>query len=256
MNNANTTVWLWLTPKQQIVLSHGGSYRHAQQPPSAAVFLPVGKLLGVEWRVALLDEIVPEHADSLALATLRSLLGQVAGDEFALLSRASQLQHWWLHHQFCGRCGVKNVLDESELALSCKSCAMLYYPRISPCVIMLVTRGRQCLLAKHARSKSQRYSCLAGFIEVGESAEEAVIREVAEEVGVGVNNLRYITSQNWPFPSQLMLGFFADYSAGDLVVDGLEIEDAAWFDVDSLPELPPEGTISRFLIDHFCASHS
>ncbi len=253
MTNTNTTVWLWLTRKQ-IVLNDGGSYRHAEQPPSAAVFLPVGKLLGVEWRVALLDDSSSVSLESTA--TLRSLLGQVAEDEFAMLSRATQLQHWWLHHQFCGQCGVSNNLHETELALVCKACGTLYYPRISPCVIMLVTRGKQCLLAKHARSSSQRYSCLAGFIEVGESAEAAVMREVAEEVGLSVDNLRYIGSQNWPFPSQLMLGFLADYRAGELAIDGVEIEDAAWFDVDCLPEIPPEGTISRHLIDHFCAGQS
>ncbi|MDZ7923121.1 MAG: NAD(+) diphosphatase [Marinagarivorans sp.] len=257
MTNANTTVWLWMTRKQ-IVLTNG-NYRHAEQPPSAAVFLPVGKLLGAEWRMALLeDDALHDNPLSACLesTTLRSFLGQVAEDEFALLSRASQLQHWWLHHQFCGQCGTKNILHDAELALSCRACSVLYYPRISPCVIMLVTRGKQCLLAKHTRSSRQRYSCLAGFIEVGESAEATVVREVAEEVGLRVNNLRYITSQNWPFPSQLMLGFLVDYSAGDIAIDGVEIEDAAWFNVDNLPEIPPEGTISRFLIDHFCANQA
>jgi NAD+ diphosphatase len=222
-----------------------GDYRHQKRPLDAAVFLPVGRLNGQLWSVALMPSPAQE------MLSLRSLLVTEGADIFGLLSRAAQLEHWWLHHQFCGRCGARTTLNDVEMALHCAACNMLYFPRISPCIIVLVTQGQRCLLARHARVKSTRFSCLAGFIEVGESAEQALIREVKEEVGIEVANMCYITSQNWPFPSQLMLGFMAEYAGGELTVDGIEIEQAAWFDGANLPELPPAGTLSRLLIDRF-----
>jgi NAD+ diphosphatase len=116
---------------------------------------------------------------------------------------------------------------------------------------MLITRGEECLLARHAKSRGNWYSTLAGFIEPGESVENALHREVAEEVGIQVHNLRFFTSQPWPFPGQLMLGFHADYLSGDIIVDGQEIEDARWWHWGDLPPVPPPGTLSGKLIQHF-----
>lgn len=241
-------VWL-VACNGHFLPKENGDYRHTEQPPNAAVFLRVGNLSGESWGVAVVAQ-----APQQALISLRQLMAVVDADIFALLSRAAQLEHWWLHHQFCGRCGSATEQHTVDLALECTACRALFYPRISPCVIGLIVDGSRCLLAKHARSKSQRYSCLAGFIEVGESAEQAFIREVKEEVDLDVANLRYVTSQNWPYPSQLMLGYIADYAGGDISVDGVEIEHAAWFSMDNLPELPPVGTISRQLIDSFFQS--
>ncbi len=200
--------------------------------------------------VAILDEPLP---DGIAL---RSLIYETQPDEFSLLARASQLEHWWKSHQFCGACAAPTQLNAQEMALHCTNCDALYYPRISPCIIVLIRKGNQCLLAEHTRSTAGRYSTLAGFIEVGESAEEALAREVYEEVGIRVRNIEYVTSQNWPFPSQLMLGFFADYHDGVITVDGDEITDAKWFTNNSLPEVPPQGTIARHLIDAFFETQS
>ncbi|HEY7774190.1 MAG TPA: NAD(+) diphosphatase [Marinagarivorans sp.] len=241
-------VWL-VANNAHFLPAKGGIIHHRQQPLEAAVFLPVANHLGKTWHMAIVEEPPAEH-----WLPLRQLMGEVDSQHFALLSRAAQLEHWWRHHRFCGKCGANTRLHHAELALACGACRALYFPRISPCVIGLITRGKYCLLAKHARSKGQRYSCLAGFIEVGESAEQAFMREVHEEVGLRVANLRYVTSQNWPFPSQLMLGYFADYNGGEIAVDGVEIEHADWFGADNLQELPPKGTISRNLIDHFFAS--
>lgn len=183
---------------------------------------------------------------------LRRALAQ-AGDEeaYARLARAAQLATWFDQHRFCGRCGSPLIDHAQDLARTCPACALVHYPRISPCIIVLVRRGEQCLLARSERFPPGRFSTLAGFIEAGETAEQAVRREVREEVGIEVDNLEFFASQAWPFPHQLMLGFFADYRSGELRPDGIEIVAADWFDRERLPDLPPPFSISRQLIDHF-----
>jgi NAD+ diphosphatase len=132
--------------------------------------------------------------------------------------------------------------------MRCEPCGAVNYPRISPCIIVLVTRGEELLLARNARFPRPFYSTLAGFIEAGENAEECLRREVREEVGVEVGAVSYFRSQSWPFPNQLMLGFFAEYSAGDIVCEPGEIADARWFHYSALPQVPPESSISGQLI--------
>jgi NAD+ diphosphatase len=156
-------------------------------------------------------------------------------------------------HQFCGRCGAKTVLSSDELCCLCTQCAATYFPRISPCVIGLVSRGDELLLAAHQRHKPGRYSLLAGFIEAGETAEEAFAREVLEEVGVRIGQVCYVASQPWPYPSQLMLGFFAEYLDGDITLDTREIQHAAWFHPSELPDIPSSVSIAGKLIRTFLA---
>lgn len=185
---------------------------------------------------------------------LREALSRAADDElkFAALSRKAQLQRWEQQAKFCHCCAAPlRPHAEEEVARQCSGCGHVHYPPVSPCVIMLVTRGNQCLLAHAAKFAPGRYSTLAGFIEPGETAEQAVAREVREEVGIEVTNIRYFKSQSWPFPHSLMLGFFADYAGGALCPDGDEILAADWFSVDNLPALPPEFAISRQLIEQF-----
>lgn len=199
--------------------------------------------------LALVEIHLPEHkVAELPTASLRQLLDVVSAAEFNLLGRALQLIHWRKTHRYCGQCGQQTEISPVELCMQCQPCGMHYYPRISPCVIGLVNRGRELLLAHHVRHKDPRYSLLAGFIEAGESAEQALSREVAEETGVIITNATYITSQPWPFPGQLMLGFVAEYAAGDIQIDTREIRDARWFDIDQLPLLPPPQTIAGRLI--------
>ena len=200
------------------------------------------------------------HASQLAgnaaiqLHNLRSLLGQLAEPHFALAGRAVQINDWYLQHQFCGRCGASNRLDQSERAMLCDCCHLRQYPRVAPCIIVLITSGEQLLLARNANFPQDLYSTLAGFIEPGESAEAALSREVYEEVGLRVNSCRYFGSQPWPFPHQLMLGYFAAYEGGTIAVDGVEITDAQWWHYKNLPRTPPEHSISgqliRSYIDH------
>ena len=137
--------------------------------------------------------------------------------------------------------------------MRCDNCESQHYPRISPSMIVLVTRGDEVLLARSPRFVTGIYSTLAGFVEPGESVEHCVAREVREEVGVEVQNLQYIGSQGWPFPHSLMLGFHAEYAGGDIVMQEDEIEDARWFRVDALPPLPASRSIARYLIDLYVA---
>jgi NAD+ diphosphatase len=187
----------------------------------------------------------------LVTTGLRSRLGLVADELFSLAGRAQQLAHWYEFHRYCGRCGRANRLELHERVLACSHCGALYYPRIAPCVIGIVVRERTCLLAHNANFAEGLYSVIAGFIEPGETAEQALVREIREETGIEVERLEYVCSQPWPFPSQLMLGFIAHYKSGEIQVDGVEITDAGWFPPDALPPVPPARTISGKLIDIF-----
>ena len=198
----------------------------------------------------VIETVESDYADHQWLG-LRSQLGVVDESQFQLAGRALQILRWHYDHQYCGRCGKPTQQHGRDLAKTCVSCELDYYPRLSPCIITLVTRGDYCLLAYHARSKQEVYSCLAGFIEAGESPEQTLVREVMEEVGIVVDNLRYQESQPWPFPGQLMLAYFADYSSGDIKIDGKEILAADWYRFDNLPKTPPLLTISGRLINTF-----
>lgn len=183
---------------------------------------------------------------------LRGLVIERREEVLGLAGKAHQILDWYRHHRFCGLCGSATEPHQLERAVYCANCEKHFYPRINPCVIVLVTRGREVLLASNRRYQGKFYSCLAGFIEVGETAEQTLHREVREEVNIEVDNLRYLKSQSWPFPSQLMLGFLADYAGGELQPDGVEITEAAWFDVDALPEHPAAGiSVAGQLIEHW-----
>ncbi|HEX4215909.1 MAG TPA: NAD(+) diphosphatase [Candidatus Dormibacteraeota bacterium] len=198
-------------------------------------------------------EQVPEGLSALGL---RDVLARADADLISLASRASQLLEWHHSHAFCGRCAARTVRHPEELARHCPNCGALFFPRINPCVIMLVHRGTDILLARNIRSgRPGFFSLLAGFVEVGETLEHAVRRELLEEVGVEVENPRYQSSQPWPFPSQLMCGFFATYKSGDIVIQESELSEASWYPYDQLPERrPPPYTIAGQLIDRFLSS--
>lgn len=183
--------------------------------------------------------------------SLRELLGEIGDEHFQMLGRALQIARWHREHRYCGVCGGLTSPLPRERALVCEDCEQRYFPRISPCVICLVTRGDQMLLARHARSRQPVFTTLAGFVEPGETAEQAVHREILEEVSIEVQNLKYFCSQPWPFPGQLMLGFTAEYAGGEIRVDGVEVLEAHWFNIEDLPLVPPPSTISAQLIRSF-----
>ena len=187
------------------------------------------------------------------MVPLRQILLEQGEETFRVPGLGNQLLSWLQTHQFCGACGSPTRMHSRERAVVCVECGHVYYPRINPCVIVLVQNGHELLLARHQRYKSRYFSCLAGFIEVGETAEQAIMREIKEEAGIEVENIRYVKSQSWPFPSQLMLGFFASYKTGVLRPDMSEISELRWFTPDSLPEVPSaEISVSGQLIKIHC----
>jgi NAD+ diphosphatase len=169
--------------------------------------------------------------------------------------RAYHLLNWEKATRFCGRCGSPTRDKEDERAKVCTVCGAIVYPRISPAVITLITRGDSILLAHNAHFKTGMFSLIAGFVEPGETLEETVAREIHEEVGIEVNDIRYQGSQPWPFPDSLMLGFRAEYRAGDIKPDGIEIVEAGWFSRENLPNLPLKGSLSRLIIEEWLSSH-
>ncbi len=210
----------------------------------------------VEGRTCYVAELSPDTvvSEAITLNNLRRLLGQIPEDLFFLAGKASQILHWDRTHQFCGQCGAQTENKIDERAKLCPSCGLVNYPRISPAIIVAITRGQEILLAKGSRFQAGFYSVLAGFVEPGETFEECVQREVREEVGLEVKNINYFGSQPWPFPDSLMVGFTADYASGDITIDNNEILDAGWFKVEQLPLIPGNGSIARRLIDWFVQS--
>ncbi len=183
---------------------------------------------------------------------LRGLFGAMDEAQFALAGRALQIVEWDRTHQYCGACGAATVARTSERSRECPACGLVAYPRLAPAVMALVRRERQLLLARSPRFAKGVYSALAGFVEPGETLEQCLEREVHEEVGIRVCKVRYFASQPWPFPHSLMIAFSADYDSGEIRIDGAEIEDARWFDVENienLPRLPARISIARKLID-------
>jgi NAD+ diphosphatase len=181
---------------------------------------------------------------------LRAMFGQLTEPILAVAGRAFQIADWARNHRFCGACGKPMTPVAGERAMRCE-CGHVAYPRIAPAMMVLVKKGHAILLARNvAVPPGGRMSALAGFLEAGESVEEAIHREVHEEVGLLVKDLRYFASQSWPFPGSLMVAFTAEYSSGEIRVDPKEIAEAHWFGPgDKLPDLPPMQSISRALIE-------
>lgn len=198
------------------------------------------------------DEAAPEGAVRLAL---RQLFGVLSDAEFGVAARALGLTAWDRDHRHCGRCGAATERSAAERVRTCVQCGLGAYPRLSPAVIMLVERDGKALLARNARFTLPFFSTLAGFVEVGETLEQAVAREVAEEAGIEIADIRYFGSQPWPFTGSLMIGFTARWASGEIVPDPAELADAGWFAPDALPPVPPKLSIARELIDDFVRRH-
>jgi NAD+ diphosphatase len=194
-----------------------------------------------------------EAPEGMAFMGLRGAYGRLPTPLFWIGGRAVQIVDWDRTHRFCGRCGQPTELVAHERGKKCSDCGLTNYPRLSPAIIVAVTRdnGRELLLARGPRHRPGFYSVLAGFVEPGETLEECVQREVYEEVGITVKNISYFASQPWPFPNSLMLAFTAEYDSGDIVMQVDEIEDAGWYTADNLPNVPPPLSVSRALIDDF-----
>ena len=181
----------------------------------------------------------------------RALLAAFSPAQWQAISCARQLLYWERRHRYCGVCGTPTIVVSEERARRCPQCNSVFFPVVSSAVIVAVTRGDELLLAHNRNFRPGMFSLLAGFVDPGETLEQAAVREVREETGVDISSLEYVTSQPWPFPNSLMVGFRAKYSAGDIKVDGKEIEEAAWFSRSTLPEIPRPGTIARLIIDQW-----
>ena len=226
-------------------------------PPAAAIdalglepgaFHPVG-LLGERYCRAAFVAPGTAPPPGFAFTGLRNLFGNVDDRLVAVAGRARMIVEWARTHRFCGACGTRTDQADNERAKRCPSCSLTVYPRISPAMMVLVTRGRELLLGRGINFPPGRYSALAGFLEAGETIEEAVHREVLEEVNVKVDNLRYFGSQSWPFPNSLMIAFRAEYAGGELRHDPAELADAQWFTPENVPQMPPSLSIARALLD-------
>ncbi|GAB3459067.1 NAD(+) diphosphatase [Massilia terrae] len=209
---------------------------------------PVGLLDGRYVQTAWLDgDAAPP---GYAWQTLRSALWTLDAPLAGVAGRAAQVAEWARTHRFCGACGSATSQARSERCFTCTVCGHMAYPRISPAMMVLIRKGDAYLMAMHVNSPSKRFTPLAGFLEAGESIEEAVHREVYEEVGLKVSNLRYFGSQAWPFPHSLMIAFTADYESGEIRVDPNELSEARWFGPDDeWPERVPHISVSSVLVD-------
>ena len=185
----------------------------------------------------------------LRAAGLRQWFGELNDTDLAIAMRAIQLLEWDRTHRFCGACGTRTEHLPGERARRCASCGLSTYPRIAPAMMVMVTRGRQMLMGRGLHFPPGRYSALAGFVEAGETIEQAVVREVREEAGIEIRDLRYFGSQSWPFPHSLMIAFRAEWAGGEIRIDPNELADAQWFDPEALPGIPPRLSIARALID-------
>jgi NAD+ diphosphatase len=211
---------------------------------------PVGLLDGRFCQAAWVDS-EDDAPEGYVFSSLRPLLfGPFDEDLMGVAARAVQIAEWARTHQFCGACAQPMRKMAGERCFQCTACQHLAYPRISPAMMVLIRKGDSYLMAMHTKSLANRFTPLAGFLEAGESIEEAVHREVYEEVGLRVHNLKYFSSQSWPFPHSLMIAFTADYLDGEIRIDTSELSEARWFGPDDeWPERVPHVSVSSILVD-------
>jgi len=189
-----------------------------------------------------------EVPDGYRFITLREYFSYASEEDVAVAGRMRGYLNWRASYRFCPFCATPLSPHPIENSLVCPSCGRIHYPRISPCIIAVIDRGEEILLLRHRQRNQDIYACLAGFVEAGESLEHALRREVREETGLEICNIRYAGSQSWPFPDQLMVGFYADYLSGDIRIQEDEITEARWFRRDDIPASPRPGSISYKLI--------
>ena len=215
---------------------------------TAQAFQPVGQLGGVYCQtVAASKSVVP--APGYQFRKLRSLFGVLDDARLSVAGRAFQIGEWARTHRFCGACATPTTQLAGERCMKCPACGFAAYPRISPAMMVLVKRRSSILLARHTHSPAAFFTALAGFMEAGESVEDAIHREVFEEVGLRVGQISYFASQPWPFPHSLMIAYTAEYESGDIRIDEAEIAEARWFGPgDGLPPIPHGISVASALI--------
>lgn len=235
---------------RDILMKDGNLPRLADFPNRETLTgLHIGELdgipcLGIPFPEAFLWEVQP----------LRAVIHTLDDAAVFAICRAKEMMFWRNRRKFCGACGTALKDSETDMARICPECGERFYPQIAPAVITAVLKDDKILLAHNRNFTSGVFSLIAGFVESGESLEQAVAREIMEETSIKVKNIRYYSSQPWPFPNSLMLGFVAEYDSGDVKPDGVELETAGWYSADELPQLPDHGSIARKIIDDFIAN--
>ena len=253
-------LWLPFVKGELLTRSEGGAVllHHGDRDSVAMLDLSDPLYLGTLGGVPCLaaesdpDDGIP---DGWAATSLRALFGQVSEAEYALAGYASQMLYWRRTSGFCPVCGHRTEPRGGDWGRLCPHCGHVAYPHISPATLILIHDGPRLLLAQKP-GWGTRYSILAGFVEPNESLEDCVRRETREEAGLEITDLTYAGSQPWPYPHQLMVGFTARYAGGEIVIDEAELERAAWFEVASLPDLPPPVSLSRQMIDAWIATQN
>lgn len=248
-------LWLLVRGGELLVEADGATLRLPSgiAPPAGIVAstppLHIGRWDGQPCR-ALALSLNAELPPGLVAESLSAAEPALSIEQLTLGATAAQILNWERNSRHCPTCGSEQERIAGTWGKRCLTCAKEHFPHLHPCVIVVVRRAGEVLLARKAGWPEGRYGLVAGFVDFGEALEETVVREVMEETGIQVRDIRYIGSQAWPFPSQLMAGFTAEYAGGEIRVDHHELEDARWFPLDALPQLPPKRSIARYLIDH------
>jgi NAD+ diphosphatase len=256
-DTASGPVWVFAFRRREMLVPLDASLRPVDALESMGLQQVRAQYLGLLdeahcWSVELAPDAEPPPG--MVFRDLRMLYGRLEPALHAVAARAVQIVEWDRTHQFCGACGTPTQALERERARTCPGCGLPQYPRLSPAIIVSVERGDEILLGRSAHFPPGIYSVLAGFVEPGESVEDAVRREVMEESGIAVDGIRYFGSQPWPFPHSLMLGFQAQFAGGELKLHDAELEDAGWFHFDEMPTLfPGNVSIAQWLIHDFLA---
>jgi NAD+ diphosphatase len=244
VQEATATAWCFAFAEGQLLLPEGHDTLAPGPLPDADARHYLGLLCGLDAWALRLDAAPP----GWSAVPLRSAMMSLPAAQADVVARAAQVVEWDRTHRFCSVCGTPTQPLAHERARACPSCGHLSYPRVTPAMMVLIWRPGEVLLARSPRFAAGVYSALAGFVEAGETVEQCVAREAAEEVGVRVGDLRFYGSQSWPFPHSLMLAFTARWTGGDIVPQPGEIENAGWYRLDALPAIPPRFSISGHLI--------
>lgn len=247
--------WVYVSGTTVAVSDNNNPGIYSLSPPSPDVLPDTAiEYLGEKENIAYYAAELPTCAplpEERILSGVRELWGRIPDEDLAVAAYAVRMIDTAKASRFCGRCGTPTIPVPAERAWQCPACRRIYYPRISPAIIVLIKNADRVLLARSPRFPEEMYSVIAGFVEPGETLEEALHREVKEEVGLSVRNIRYFASEPWPFPDSLMIGFTADYAGGEIAIDNNEIVAAGWFSKDNLPTIPAKMSISRAMIDQW-----